>query len=1094
MADMRISMMIELNAQRARAEAAALRAEIDQVGKTADAAGRASGSAAGGIDRLGASAQTAAANASTAGDAAKDWASAIDVIRQAINPLEADLVETLREMRNITVAEEIGALTAREAALAHDQLMRSVTQLRGTIETANAGYDANGAAIARAETAMQRMIAANTGIASSTSESIAAELKRGYALDELQARFDPLFAASRRYELELREINDVEHQGTLTAAAAGAARERAAAGMAPALRQIGGAAQSSTAYVAQLGYQVNDIGVMLASGQNPLVLAMQQGTQVNQVFDLMREKGQSVGQAIKSSLLSMVSPMNLLTIGAIALGAYAVQAFMGTSQSVDTAKDAIEALTNQTRAYSAAASAAARPTQDLKKEFGEATAEARSLLAEIAQFEAWKASKQVSAASGAVREAIGINLFNDDFANQKDLIDRLGLNTWEQSAWDTVRGIQAAFRTLRDSDMISDQAQRIEAQIGALKTLRDEWSQASSMDGKRTQDETNILALLNEQLLAVMKQRTERAAMSADLAIRSVEDARAAGIENTRMGGPTVADRPAPRSVDGRTGEAIRDANALIEAARQENELARLKLVYGERSVEVRAEEQRQAMAAVETRITELGIDRQGLQAAAMRTGEAVKLALAEGNRIAAQRTATDQLRDQYATQARIVELSAKYGADSLEVAYARAAAERETQVALLASQGIAGKEADELMRGWDAAQGIASVNMAAGISDAADAAMLLASSLGVSMQNALGLMGLAAGASKKTADAGLSYAIGSPEAAAAAAAAAQVTLGYGDNPGTSYKAPSFAAEKAKGGGGKGAETSGVLALIEAQQRELAILREVDPVKQEMLRNSEALAKASLAERAAVETLIRTRVAEESALEKVRDAQNAIGETGKSLFVGLANQTMTWVDALDTVLSKLAEMAASSVWDMIWNGQGGSGGLGALVTDWLGGSILAKADGGRISGPGGPRDDAIPAWVSNGEYIVNAAATARALPLLELINAGVPVDRLVAAIGGRGMAFADGGYVTVGSSAPAWARSADGNSSGQTSNNRPMQVQINNYGSDQIEAQQTTGPDGEEIIAITVGKQMSRGRFDKQQRARYGTTPQVARR
>lgn len=1089
MADMRISMMIELNAQRARAEAAALRAEIDQVGKTADAAGRASGSAAGGIDRLGASTQAAGANASTAGDAAKGWASAIDVIRQAINPLEAELAQNLTAMREITVAEEIGALTAREAALAHDQLMRSVTQLRGTIETANAGYDASGAAIARVETAMQRMIAANTGMTASASDSVAAELQRGAALDELRTRFDPLFAASRRYELELREINDAERQGALTAAAAGAARERAAAAIAPAVRQIGGAAQSSTAYVAQLGYQVNDIGVMLASGQNPLVLAMQQGTQVNQVFDLMREKGQSVGQAIKSSLLSMVSPMNLLTIGAIALGAYAVQAFMGTSQSADTAKDAIEGLTNQTRAYSAAASAAARPTQDLKKEFGEATAEARSLLAEIAQFEAWKASKQVSAASGSVREAIGINLFNDDFANQKDLIDRLGLNTWEQSAWDTVRGIQAAFRTLRDSDLISDPAQRIEAQIGALKTLRDEWSQASSMDGKRTQDETNILALLNEQLLAVMKQRTERAAMSADLAIRSVEDARAAGIENTRMGGPTVADRPAPRSVDGRTGEAIRDANALIEAGRQENELARLKLVYGERSAEVRAEEHRQAMEAVEARITELGIDRQSLQAAAMRTGEAIKLALAEGQRVKAQQTATDQLRDQYATQARIVELSAKYGADSLEVAYARAAAERETQVALLASQGIAGKEADELMRSWDAAEGIASVNMAAGISAAADVAALLAARLGVSMQTALGLMGIAAGAKNARADSGLSFAIGSPEAAAAAVP----SLGFGNYSGSSYQAPSYDAPKAAGGGA-GAETSGVLALIEAQQRELAILREVDPVKQEMLRNSEALAKASLAERAAVETLIRTRVAEESALEKVRDAQNAIGETGKSLFVGLANQTMTWVDALDTVLSKLAEMAASSVWDMIWNGQGGSGGLGAVVTDWLGGSILAKADGGRISGPGGPRDDAIPAWVSNGEYIVNAAATANALPLLELINAGVPVDRLVAAIGGRGMAFADGGYVRVGSSAPAWARSADGNSSGQTSNNRPMQVQINNYGSDQIEAQQTTGPDGEEIIAITVGKQMSRGRFDKQQRARYGTTPQVARR
>jgi hypothetical protein len=46
------------------------------------------------------------------------------------------------------------------------------------------------------------------------------------------------------------------------------------------------------------------------------------------------------------------------------------------------------------------------------------------------------------------------------------------------------------------------------------------------------------------------------------------------------------------------------------------------------------------------------------------------------------------------------------------------------------------------------------------------------------------------------------------------------------------------------------------------------------------------------------------------------------------------------------------------------------------------------ANGGPIVGPGGPRDDVIPIWASNGEFVVNAAATARHLPLLEAINSG----------------------------------------------------------------------------------------------------------
>lgn len=45
-----------------------------------------------------------------------------------------------------------------------------------------------------------------------------------------------------------------------------------------------------------------------------------------------------------------------------------------------------------------------------------------------------------------------------------------------------------------------------------------------------------------------------------------------------------------------------------------------------------------------------------------------------------------------------------------------------------------------------------------------------------------------------------------------------------------------------------------------------------------------------------------------------------------------------------------------------------------------------KADGGYISGPGGPREDKIPAMLSNGEFVVNAAATSRNLGLLHEIN------------------------------------------------------------------------------------------------------------
>lgn len=72
------------------------------------------------------------------------------------------------------------------------------------------------------------------------------------------------------------------------------------------------------------------------------------------------------------------------------------------------------------------------------------------------------------------------------------------------------------------------------------------------------------------------------------------------------------------------------------------------------------------------------------------------------------------------------------------------------------------------------------------------------------------------------------------------------------------------------------------------------------------------------------------------------------------------------------------------------------------INSQAGGKIpLFNADGGFITGPGGPRDDKILSWLSNGEYVVNARDTARTRPMLEAINAGEdPLPR-----------FATGGHV-----------------------------------------------------------------------------------
>ena len=58
------------------------------------------------------------------------------------------------------------------------------------------------------------------------------------------------------------------------------------------------------------------------------------------------------------------------------------------------------------------------------------------------------------------------------------------------------------------------------------------------------------------------------------------------------------------------------------------------------------------------------------------------------------------------------------------------------------------------------------------------------------------------------------------------------------------------------------------------------------------------------------------------------------------------------------------------------------------------------AAGGHVTGPGGPNDDTIPAWLSNGEYVLAASAVARlGVPFLDALNSG------------RTYGYAEGGYV-----------------------------------------------------------------------------------
>lgn len=133
----------------------------------------------------------------------------------------------------------------------------------------------------------------------------------------------------------------------------------------------------------------------------------------------------------------------------------------------------------------------------------------------------------------------------------------------------------------------------------------------------------------------------------------------------------------------------------------------------------------------------------------------------------------------------------------------------------------------------------------------------------------------------------------------------------------------------------------------------------------------------------------------ESAIQKAQDAINFAKDTTKGFFSdmanGLANGRGWWgslADAAVNAITKIADALIDSGIDSLFGGSGFGSLLGGLfggksADPWSG---LRLASGGYVSGPGSATSDSIPAWLSNGEFVMNAQATKAFGPWLQAMN------------------------------------------------------------------------------------------------------------
>lgn len=233
------------------------------------------------------------------------------------------------------------AAGAKRAESASAAMARTIRETVGANDNATS-------AINRHVQAIQALTAAESRGGSNSYAQRAADIEAyGRSLDDMRAKINPAYAAIRQYREQVESIRSAHRLGAVSADEMTAAinRERSAtlASLA-ALRerdQAISSARSGGGYTSNIAAQFQDIGVTAAAGMSPLQIALQQGTQLSAVFNDLRAQGQSVGSTLASAFMSVVSPMSLLTLGAVAASAALIQ-YLSSGSEVSKLDDRLK--------------------------------------------------------------------------------------------------------------------------------------------------------------------------------------------------------------------------------------------------------------------------------------------------------------------------------------------------------------------------------------------------------------------------------------------------------------------------------------------------------------------------------------------------------------------------------------------------------------------------------------------------------------------------------------------------------------------------------------------------------------------------------
>ncbi len=211
---------------------------------------------------------------------------------------------------------------------------RASEAARGQTQAENELRNAITSTVSATETKMQRLVAVFAGLHSGAANNnqrqwTGALAEEGMAVDQLRAKYSPMFAVIQRYRDAKAEIRTANAMGALSVnemtAALGRERQAALAsidvikGRSDAVK----AANRNNFAATNTMFQLQDIGVTAAMGMNPAMIALQQGTQIAGGMSGMNLK--QAGSTLLGAFTQLLSPVAFATVAVTGLTAAAVQ-------------------------------------------------------------------------------------------------------------------------------------------------------------------------------------------------------------------------------------------------------------------------------------------------------------------------------------------------------------------------------------------------------------------------------------------------------------------------------------------------------------------------------------------------------------------------------------------------------------------------------------------------------------------------------------------------------------------------------------------------------------------------------------------------